>query len=97
MGKNVSINLDNLQHHSGFLTLGDSVRNNYFDQASTISSCDLVSMERVKSVAWKEVPWLGAIKLALKGNEYLKEWAQNSVTMVVLLFISIILSVLGLG
>lgn len=54
-------------------------------------------MENIKSVAWKEIPWLGAIKLMLKNNAYIKEWAHNSITMLVLLFFSIILVILSTG
>ncbi len=73
------------------------MRNYNFDQTSSIAQDGLISMDKIKSVAWKEIPWLGAIKLTLKGNEYLKEWASNSITMLVLLFISIILLVLSAG
>jgi len=64
-----SINLDRLVDAgspNGYLTMGD---NNWgFDQLTSISPEGLVSFERINSVAWFEVPWMGAFKMMLDGN-----------------------------
>ena len=97
-GKNLTINLDTLSAHSGYLTVGDSVSNIYFDQSTSICPTGPVTEEMIKSVAWKEIPWLGAIKLMLKGNsEELNAWASNSKTMLVCEFATIFLIVIGLN
>ena len=58
----VPVNIDDLQTHSGYVTMGDN--NATVDQsASNISFNNLVNPERIKSVAWKEIPWLGSLKL----------------------------------
>lgn len=51
-------------------------------------------MDRIKSVAWKEIPWIGSLKLMMNGNGELGIWAGNSVTMLVLLFLSVIVIVI---
>ena len=89
-GKNLSIDLDSLPKTSGYLTLGDSVNNQYFDQ-NTIIISSLISEDMIKSVAWKEIPWLGALKLMIKGNtSELNSWAPNSKTMLICEFAMII-------
>jgi len=57
---NASINLDNLPKVSGFLTMGDN--NSTFDQSGGIVT-GLVTMEKIESVAWIEVPWVGVFKM----------------------------------
>ena len=93
----VSINVDDLLPHSGYITMGDN--NATVDQsASNISLNNLVNPERIKSVAWKEIPWLGSLKLLANGHtSYLNNYATNSVPCLVALFITIILSVVSVG
>jgi signal peptidase len=74
-----SINLGSLINgsHSGFLTMGDN--NKGFDQGSSITS-ELISYNKIKSVAWIEVPWVGSFKMALDGNmSKLNEVAPNTI------------------
>lgn len=65
-----SINLNNLQHHSGYLTNGDNNHYNdittYFDQSTSIAdSVGPIEKNNIKAVAGLELPWLGCIKLYL--------------------------------
>ena len=98
-GKTLTINLDSLAAYGstqGYLTVGDSVGNTAFDQQSGIYP--FLVDENIKSVAWKEIPWLGAIKLLIKGNDAeLKNWAPNSISLLVMEFLTIILVVIGLN
>jgi signal peptidase len=67
--KNVSIDLDILMNRgsgSGYLTMGDYVGNNNFDQLRLVNS--LVDEESIKSVAWIEIPWGGIPKLVINGK-----------------------------
>jgi signal peptidase len=66
--------------------------------ASNISFNNLVNPERIKSVAWKEIPWLGSLKLLFNGHTtYLNNYATNSVPCLAAFFITIILSVISAG
>ena len=52
---------------SGYLTMGDY--NPRIDQPSNIPGVNgLISYEQIRSVAWFEIPWLGAIKMTYNGN-----------------------------
>jgi len=52
---------------SGYLTMGDN--NDGMDQPSNITGVNgLIPKDRIKSVAWFEVPWVGAIKMELNGQ-----------------------------
>jgi len=99
-GKTVSVDLDVLVARgsdSGYLTLGDSVNNTNFDQSSGITNV-LISKKLIKSVAWVEIPWIGAIKLILKGNtSELDSWASNSKTMLAYMIVGIIVVVFTIG
>ena len=97
VGKTLSINLSTLEKKSGYLTVGDSVSNTYFDQASSITH-SLASKDNIKSVAWKEIPWLGSIKLMLNGHtSELNTWAANSKTILIELVATIIIAILAIG
>jgi len=68
-GGNISctLNLDALVKNgsgSGFITMGDNNRG--FDQPSLSSV--LVSKERIKSVAWFEIPWVGVFSMIRDGK-----------------------------
>ena len=96
-GKTLSINLSSIEKKSGYLTVGDSVSNTYFDQATSITH-SLASKDNIKSVAWKEIPWLGSIKLMLNGNtSELNTWAANSKTLLIELVATIIIIILAIG
>ena len=93
----VTLNVDELQTHSGYVTMGDN--NPVLDQNSyNISKDNLVNVERIKSVAWKEIPWIGALKLMVNGNSgNLNAYAQNSVPYLAAFFITVILIVFSIG
>jgi len=67
-----SIDLNSLAKnwpHSGYLTKGDN--NSGFDQSTTLDGggpYGLIQEERVKSVAWLEVPWVGVFRMWLNNN-----------------------------
>ncbi len=99
MSKEVSVNLDGLDNGiSGYLTMGDNAETNTnFDQSVGIYS-ELVSEDIIKSVAWKEIPWIGTIKLMMKGNtSSLESWAPNSIGLLALSFTTFVLVLLALG
>lgn len=96
-GKRLEINLDNINPSSGFLTVGDSVSNTYFDQNSGISSYRLVSYGNIKSIAWAEIPWIGAVKLLISGDDEINIWANNSIMMLFNLVLLIIVGILAPG
>ncbi len=96
-GRTLTIDLDILANRGvdeGYLTAGDY--NPSFDQTSGIYS-RLVN-ENIKSVAWKEIPWMGSIKLMVNGNdEELDVWASNSIPLLVCEFMTVILVVIALN
>ena len=63
-----TLNLDTLVKEgytqSGYITMGDF--NYVFDQPSSVAGVyGLISYEKIKAVAWFEVPWVGAVKMIL--------------------------------
>lgn len=93
-----SINLDGLVaagSPSGYLTMGDN--NRYFDQLTSISPGGLVSFERINSVAWFEIPWMGVFKMILDGNKAdLNRYVPNSIpalTAMILLFVFVLVGI----
>lgn len=93
----ISINLDTLSKQSGFITMGDN--NNDIDQNSlNISYNQLVGYERIKSVAWKEIPWIGALKLISNGNKARVDAnVPNTIPNLAAFFITIILIIMAIG
>ncbi|AGI47017.1 Signal peptidase I [Thermoplasmatales archaeon BRNA1] len=95
--KTVSIDIDTLQKKSGYLTMGDNPENNYFDQRSIVPG-RLISVDGIRSVAWKEIPWLGSLKLYFNGNTgALDNWAPNSLPNLCAAILTIILTIGGTG
>jgi signal peptidase len=89
--KTVSINLSSLGKNSGYLTLGDNPKTNLsFDQASGIIGHP-ISYSEIKSVPILELPWLGTIKLLIKGNSNLT-YVPNSVPSLAMLLTLVIAS-----
>ena len=93
-----TINLDRLVEvgsPDGYLTMGDN--NPGFDQLTSISPTGLINYERINSVAWFEVPWMGAFKMMIDGNTVeLSHYAPNTVpalTAVTVLFIFILIGI----
>ncbi len=92
----VEINVDTLQKKSGYLTMGDN--NSRLDQSSeNISLGYLVSSERIKSVAWKEIPWIGAIKLIVNDKEKRLDNVTNTIPNLGYFFFTLILSIIAIG
>lgn len=87
--KTVEIDLESLQKISGYLTMGDNpVTNKYFDQSVGIID-HLIAVDDIRSVAVMEIPWIGCIKLAIKGSDNLK-YVTNSIPSLMMSFIAII-------
>lgn len=93
--KTYTLNIGNLEKSSGYLTLGDN--NSGFDQSSGISYNKLISKERIKSVAYAEIPWLGILKLMLNG-EYSKieNNVPSSPIYLTVFFVTLILTIFSL-
>ena len=95
----IDLNDSRLSGTSGYLTLGDN--NIGFDQYEGKISNKLVSEERIVSVAWIEIPWLGAIKILISGEDRqkseLKDWASNSVPCLAISFIAFIFLLVGIN
>lgn len=83
---------------SGYLTKGDNAATNKnFDQSSGVYG-DIVERDDLRSVAWVEIPWLGALKLFATGNtEALDKWAPNSLGCLFTTLAVIVVACLGLG
>jgi hypothetical protein len=97
--KSVTLNLSELTKYpnSGYITMGDF--NNDFDQLSNIGN-KLVSEERIVSVAWIEIPWLGSIKIMMGGGNSLTaldKYASNSVPCLAISFIAFIFLLVGVN
>ncbi len=93
-GKKVSVNLSQIQPNSGYLTMGDSRDNTNFDQTMGIINSP-INDGLIKSVAWKEIPWLGAVKLIMKDNAVaLNACAPNSVPNLIFAMASFVISLI---
>lgn len=89
-GKDVKINVDSLNKHSGYLTMGDNTRNNYFDQVSIPGvQHDLVSMDDIRSVPFLEIPWLGTLKILISNGGENLEYVTNSLPSLIMCIIVI--------
>lgn len=89
-GKDVEINVDSLNKHSGYLTMGDNTRNNYFDQVSIPGvQHDLVSMDDIRSVPFLEIPWLGTLKILISNGGENLEYVTNSLPSLIMCIIVI--------
>jgi len=65
-GRSFDVNLDALIQKSGYVTMGDA--NSMTDQGTTISKDALIGQDSIVAVAAHEIPWLGAIKMYITGN-----------------------------
>lgn len=92
-GYTASVDLDTLTRHSGYLTAGDN--NEYFDQATGISTCGLVDRGHIKAIAGLEIPWLGCVKLIIN-QKNVDKIPTNSIPCLVVSMIIIILVLVGI-
>ena len=95
--REVTVRVNDLVYESGYITMGDN--NSNIDQnSSNISYNRLVNPDRIKSVAWKEIPWIGAIKLAFNGNmNRVNHNVPNTVPCLAAFFTTMILIVISMG
>ncbi|MDR0309228.1 MAG: S26 family signal peptidase [Candidatus Methanoplasma sp.] len=94
------INLDNITRtspYSGYLTKGDN--NVSFDQPSNIPGVyGLISYDKIQSVAWFEVPWVGAFKMMLEGkSNTLSYWVPNTIPNISAAVILLVFMLVGIG
>jgi signal peptidase len=100
-GRNVvsAVNLTELAKwsNSGYLTMGDA--NARMDQPSGIPGVyGLVSYDQIKSVAWFEVPWVGAIKMINSGSgDVLRAYAPNTIGCLTAAILFIIFILTGIS
>lgn len=86
-GKDVAVNLDRMTKNSGYLTMGDNpIGNTNFDQTTGIADGP-VPMEKVKSIPIAEIPWIGAVKVSMKGDNM--EHAPNSIPSLLMTIVTI--------
>ena len=86
--KAVSVNLNSLSKNSGFLTLGDNPEGNMnFDQATGIVS-EPIPMEKIRSIPFMEIPWMGSIKVAMNGDNMKN--APNSIPSLIMTMLAIV-------
>jgi signal peptidase len=95
-----SINLDTLSHlapHSGYLTMGDN--NSGFDQPSHISGVHgLIPYDDIESVAWFEIPWVGAVRMLMDGKiADLNYWVPNTIPCLATAVLSILFLMVGIS
>ena len=90
-GYTATIDLNTLDRHSGYLTAGDN--NQYFDQATGISTCGLIDKAHIKAVAGLEIPWLGCVKLIIN-NKNVDKIPSNSIPCLAAAMVVIILVLL---
>jgi signal peptidase len=93
-GRTFDIRLDELRPVSGYLTMGDA--NGLPDQESSISLRTLIEYDNVIAVAAHEVPWLGAIKMYITGNN-IGEIPPNTLPSLVITLILMFSFVLAIG
>jgi signal peptidase len=86
--------------HSRYLTMGDN--NNGFDQPNMVNGVNgLVQYQQIKSVAWFEVPWIGALTIVLGNNisakESLKDYAPNAIPSLTATIITFLFIIAGMS
>lgn len=85
--KNVSVNLDNLEKSSGYLTMGDNPSTNLsFDQPGIVNHA--IGMDDIESIPIMEIPWLGTIKIMMLGGDNLED-VPNSLPSLIMTFVTI--------
>lgn len=95
-----SVSLDRLvalSSPSGYLTMGDN--NMGFDQPASLAGVSgLIPYEKIVSVAWIEIPWLGSLKMMLNGKgDAVDRWVPDTIPSLTATMISIIFLVVGIS
>ncbi|MDR1690247.1 MAG: S26 family signal peptidase [Candidatus Methanoplasma sp.] len=98
--KTAEIDLNNLARsypHSGYLTMGDNNPN--FDQPASISGVSgLIEYEKIRSVAWIEIPWVGTLKMALNGKmDIIDREVPNTVPCLSAMILLVIFLIIGIS
>lgn len=98
--KNPTIDLKSLEKvsaSSGYITMGDN--NGGFDQPKSVAGVNgLITYDQIRSVAWIEVPWLGAVKMMLNGKiDALDRYVPNTIPNLAATLLLIITLIAGLS
>lgn len=89
-GKTVSVNVDNLEKSSGFLTMGDNISNYYFDQERIPGAIgNLISYDEIRSVPIFEIPWIGTLKIMVSNGGQNLEYVTNSLPSLLMCIITV--------
>jgi len=82
---------------SGYITMGDN--NPGFDQPASVSGVNgLISYEQIRSVAWIEVPWVGAFKMILNDNkDALERWVPNTIPNLTAASLLVLFLIIGIS
>jgi signal peptidase len=99
---NASVKLSELEEgaKSGYLTKGDNNSTNHsFDQPSNVGGVKgLIPYEKIKSVAWIEIPWVGAFKMLLNGDkEDLDKLVPNTIPSLTAVILTVIILLVGIS
>ncbi len=97
--KTVSINLDSLEETSGYLTMGDNKANYTFDQNGVSGAIgQLITFERINSVAWIEIPFAGVFNMIFHGKiNVINTQVPNAIPCITMIFLTIIFSFIALN
>jgi signal peptidase len=94
-----TLKFDELEKYpnSGFLTMGDN--NSGFDQPAHIEGVTgLIPYEKIKSVAWIEVPWVGAFKMLMNGKgDKINEEAPNTIPSLTAAILTVVFLLVGIS
>lgn len=88
-GKTISINVEDLEKSSGFLTMGDNISNYYFDQAVSIAENNLVSYDEIRSVPIFEIPWIGTLKILVSNGGQNLQYVTNSLPSLLMCILTV--------
>ena len=89
-----TVNLDTLTPGSGYITKGDA--NDGADQSTMTSMNKLIGADSIIAIAAHEIPWLGAIKLYVTGNNT-GAIPSNTLPSLIASFVLIFLSMITVG
>lgn len=94
--ESIVINLTHLTNKAGYITMGDN--NSDIDQNSSIFSNKLIEKSNIKSVAWMEIPWIGALKLISKGETAkVENLVPNTIPNLIYFTITVVLIIISIG
>lgn len=92
----VTIDMNKLIKKSGYITMGDN--NSTCDQSCGIALDTPISKDRIKSVAWVEIPWIGSIKMIMAGEiNQINNKVPNTIPCLAASFVTMFLTIISIG